>query len=55
VAAQFYGDSAMKLFREAVSKGYKDLSNIKKDTDLDPVRDREEFKKLLAELEAKGK
>ena len=27
---------------------------MKKDTDLDPLRDREDFKKLMAELEAKG-
>ena len=26
---------------------------MKKDTDLDPLRDREDFKKLIAELEAK--
>jgi serine/threonine protein kinase len=52
-AAQFYGDAAMKLLREAVSKGYQDVPHMKKDTDLDPLRQREDFKKLLAELEAK--
>ena len=54
-AAQFYGDAAMKLLRDAVSKGYKDVAHMKKDTDLDPLRQREEFQKLLAELEGKGK
>src|SRR5439155_1487968 len=29
-AAQFYGDAAMKLLREAVSKGYKDVAHMKK-------------------------
>ena len=29
--------------------------NMKKDTDLDAIRSREDFKKLLAELEAKEK
>jgi hypothetical protein len=54
-AAQFYGDAAMKLLREAVSKGYKDVAHMKKDTDLDPLRQREDFQKLIAELEGKGK
>jgi hypothetical protein len=54
-AAQFYSDAAMKLLREAVSKGYKDVAHMKKDTDLDPLRQREDFKKLIAELEGKGK
>jgi len=54
-AVQFYGDAAMKLLREAVSKGYKDVAHMKKDTDLDPLRQRDDFQKLVAELEAKAK
>jgi tetratricopeptide (TPR) repeat protein len=54
-AAQFYGDAAMKLLREAVSKGYKDLAQMKKDADLAPLRQREDFQKLVAEVESKGK
>ena len=50
-AAQFYGDAAMKLLRDAVSKGYKDVAHMKKDTDLDPLRQRDDFQKLIAELE----
>src|SRR5262249_36434875 len=53
-AAQFYGDAAMKLLRDAVSKGYKDLTHMTKDADLDPLRQREDFQKLVAELEGKG-
>jgi tetratricopeptide (TPR) repeat protein len=53
-AAQFYGDAAMKLLRDAVSKGYKDGMHVKKDTDLDPLRQREDFQKLIAELQGKG-
>jgi hypothetical protein len=45
----------MKLLRDAVSKGYKDAAHVKKDTDLDPLRQREDFKKLITELEGKGK
>jgi hypothetical protein len=35
--------------------GYKDAAHIEKDKDLDALRDREEFKKLLAEQEAAAK
>jgi tetratricopeptide (TPR) repeat protein len=49
---QFYGDQAMAMLRDAVAKGYKDAAHMKKDTDLDPLRSREDFKKLVAELEA---
>jgi serine/threonine protein kinase len=51
-AVQFYGDAAMKLLLKAVSKGCKDTALMKKDTDLDPLRSRENFQKLIAELEA---
>jgi serine/threonine protein kinase/tetratricopeptide (TPR) repeat protein len=51
-AAQFYGDQAMAMLRTAVANGYKDAAQIKKDTDLVALRDREDFRKLLAEVEA---
>jgi tetratricopeptide (TPR) repeat protein len=54
-AVQFYGDAAMKLLREAVSKGYTDVAHMKKDADLWPLRQREDFRKLVAELEGKRK
>jgi tetratricopeptide (TPR) repeat protein/tRNA A-37 threonylcarbamoyl transferase component Bud32 len=53
-AAQFYGDAAMKLLRDAVSKGFKGVAHMKKNTDLDPLRQREDFQKLVAHLEGKG-
>ncbi len=43
----------MELLREAVSKGFKDVPHMKKDTDLDPLRQREDFQKLVKELSAK--
>jgi len=52
---QFYADQAMAMLRDAVAKGFKDAAHMKKDTDLDPLRQREDFQKLLAELEAKAK
>ena len=54
-SAQFYTDAALKLLRDAVSRGYKDVVHVKKDTDLDPLRQRDDFQKLVAELEGKGK
>ena len=54
-AAQFYGDVAMKLLRAAVNKGYKDVAHMKKDSDLDTLRQRDDFQKPVAELEGKGK
>jgi tetratricopeptide (TPR) repeat protein len=54
-AAQFYGDAAMKLLREAVSKGYKDVARLRKDAALAPLRQREDFQKLVAQPEGKGK
>jgi hypothetical protein len=54
VLTQSYADRALALLRRAITKGYKDAANMKKDTDLDPLRSREDFQKLLAELEAKA-
>jgi tetratricopeptide (TPR) repeat protein len=51
-AVQFYGDGAMKMLKEAVARGWKNADHMKKDTDLNPLRDREDFKALIAELEA---
>jgi serine/threonine protein kinase/tetratricopeptide (TPR) repeat protein len=44
-------DLAMDWLQQAVAAGYKDVAHMKKDTDLDPLRGREDFKKLLADLE----
>jgi hypothetical protein len=51
--AQFYADQAMQMLRHAIAKGYKDVEQLKKDKDLDPLRSRDDFQKLLAELEKK--
>jgi tetratricopeptide (TPR) repeat protein len=44
---------AMECLKKAIAAGFNDISLMKKDSDLDALRDREDFKKLLAELEAK--
>jgi serine/threonine protein kinase/tetratricopeptide (TPR) repeat protein len=46
-------DLAMDSLRQAVAAGFNMVAQIKKDTDLNDVRDREDFKKLVADLEAK--
>jgi tetratricopeptide (TPR) repeat protein len=53
-AVQFYGDEAMKLLRHAVAKGFQDAARMKKDSDLDPLRGRDDFQKLLADLEGQS-
>jgi tetratricopeptide (TPR) repeat protein len=53
--AQSYGDRALEALRQAVARGYKDADHLKKDTDLDPLRGRDDFRQLLAEVEAAGK
>jgi tetratricopeptide (TPR) repeat protein len=56
-AVQFYGDAAMKLLRESVGLGFREAAHMKQDNDLDPLRGRDDFRKLQMELEAleKGK
>ena len=46
-------DRAMAWLNKAVAAGYDDLVAMKTDKDLDTLRDRADFKKLLAELETK--
>lgn len=41
----------MRLRRDGVSKGDKDVAPMKKDTSLDPLRQREHLQMLVAELE----
>jgi tetratricopeptide (TPR) repeat protein/tRNA A-37 threonylcarbamoyl transferase component Bud32 len=47
-----YGDRAVDALRRAVQYGYKDLDNLKKAADLDALRGRADFQKLLADLGA---
>jgi tetratricopeptide (TPR) repeat protein len=53
--AKEQADLAMGWLHRAVAAGYKDAAHMKKDEDLDALREREDFKKLLAELQAKKK
>jgi hypothetical protein len=44
-------DRAVNWLKRAVAAGFKDTAQIKKDKDLDSLRDRNDFKKVVAELE----
>jgi tetratricopeptide (TPR) repeat protein len=48
-------DEAMSAFRQAVETGYRDPSLIRADHDLDPLRSRPDFQKLMQDLEFPGK
>jgi hypothetical protein len=47
---QEYGDRAMELLNQAVKAGFRDAVQFKQDNDLSSLRDRDDFKKLIAEL-----
>jgi len=49
---QEYADRAMELLQQAVQAGWKDVDHITNDTDLDPLHDRDDFKKLLESLQS---
>jgi tetratricopeptide (TPR) repeat protein len=51
--AEQYAARAVALLRQAVAKGYKNVEHMKNDTDLDALRQREDFKKLIQELNPK--
>jgi tetratricopeptide (TPR) repeat protein len=54
-SALFYADAAMTLLREAVTAGFRDAANMKADNDLDPLRERADFRKLESEVAARDK
>jgi len=47
-------DQAMEALRQAVDGGYRDLAWISIDPDLDPLRSRDDYKALIAEIKVKG-
>jgi hypothetical protein len=48
--ADRYGSRAVELLRKAINAGYRDTEHMKRDKDLDSLRSREDFRKLVAEL-----
>jgi tetratricopeptide (TPR) repeat protein len=54
-AIQFYCDQSMRMLRDAIAKGFRDVAQLDSDPDIEPLRDRDDFKMLRAELENKAK
>jgi len=52
---QSYADQAMAALGQALQKGYKEVANLETDQDLMPLHSRNDFKKLVAGLDAKLK
>jgi serine/threonine-protein kinase len=52
-AKRGYADKAMEALREAIAEGWENVPWMKKDPDLDALRDRADYRKLLADLEEK--
>jgi hypothetical protein len=48
-----YADRAVETLRQAVAAGYQNVGHLKQHQDLDPLRDREDFRQLLRALEKK--
>jgi serine/threonine-protein kinase len=54
--AEAYARRAIAILRQAVTRGFNDLKHLKtRDPDLELLRGRADFQKLMAELEAKAK
>jgi tetratricopeptide (TPR) repeat protein len=51
--AEEYAGRAVILLQRATARGWKDVGRMKEDSDLDSLRQREDFKKLIRELELK--
>jgi WD40 repeat protein/tetratricopeptide (TPR) repeat protein len=51
--AQQYGERAVAYFRQAIDKGWAKVEWLKQDKDIDPIRDRADFKQCVAELHKK--
>lgn len=51
-AANAEADRAMVWLRKSVAAGYKDAAKIQTDKDLNPLRDRDDFQKLVASMNA---
>jgi tetratricopeptide (TPR) repeat protein len=51
--AESYAERSLKLLRQAVERGFTDAARMQKDPRLEPLRERPDYRKLLAELEGK--
>jgi serine/threonine-protein kinase len=51
-AIERYAARAVALLREAVARGFRNAAHLRLDSDLTPLRKRDDFRKVLAELDA---
>jgi tetratricopeptide (TPR) repeat protein len=51
--SQGYADRAIVALRDAVKQGLNDVKTLRETSDFDPIRDRNDFKVVVRELEAK--
>jgi tetratricopeptide (TPR) repeat protein len=51
---QEYAERAVQLLHQAVKAGYTDAAHMQEDSDLDSLRGRDDFKKLMHELQKKS-
>jgi tetratricopeptide (TPR) repeat protein len=49
-----YAERAVALLRRSMQAGWKDAAHLKKDPDLDPLRQRQDFQDLLVELDKRA-
>jgi tetratricopeptide (TPR) repeat protein len=49
-----YGGRAVRLLQKAVAAGFADAAHLARDADLTPLRDRDDFRQLLAKLETQS-
>ena len=49
--AESYAQRSVAALRKAAAKGFRDAARIQKNEDLEPLQTREDFRKLIAELE----
>jgi serine/threonine protein kinase/tetratricopeptide (TPR) repeat protein len=52
--AQKYADRALALLRQAVARGFKDAARIKENPSFQPLRERDEFQKLLVDMRTRN-
>ncbi|MGL4550270.1 MAG: TPR end-of-group domain-containing protein [Gemmataceae bacterium] len=50
--ARDHADRSVRWLHKAVQAGFKDADHMKKEADFGPLRERPDFKELLAEVEA---
>ena len=53
IETQKYLNEAVELLRRAVAKGYKNVEKLKQDASLDCLRGRDDFQRLIAELDVR--